>query len=37
MQEFYKCLIYSSFALNMLCGVWVFFGILKWINELRDK
>ncbi len=34
---FTKYLIYLSFILNIACGIWVFFGILNWIGELRKN
>lgn len=37
MHEFFKIFILLSFALNIACGVWVFFGILQWIRELKHK
>ena len=36
MLEFTKILIYTSFVLNIACGVWVFFGIVRWIKELNQ-
>ena len=29
-------LVYLSFILNICCGVWVFFGIVRWIRELNQ-
>ena len=26
-----------SFFLNIVCGVWVFFGIIQWIAEMNKK
>ncbi len=37
MHEFFKVFILLSFVLNIACGVWVFFGILQWIRELKHK
>lgn len=30
-----KYLIYTSFVLNIACGVWVFFGIFQWVAEMK--
>ena len=37
MLEFTKILIYTSFVLNIACGVWVFFGIIGWVHDLRKN
>lgn len=34
---FIKYLIYTSFALNILAGLWVSLGIIQWISELNKK
>ena len=34
--ELTKYLFYLSFILNIACGVWVFFGIVRWIKELNQ-
>ncbi len=34
--ELTKYLFYLSFILNIGCGVWVFFGIVRWIRELNQ-
>lgn len=28
-----KYLFYLSFFLNIVCGVWVFFGIIQWLRN----
>lgn len=33
--DFFKYFIYLSFVLNLACGVWVFFGIVQWLNEMK--
>ena len=30
-----KYFVYLSFILNIACGVWVFFGIVRWIRDLN--
>lgn len=30
-----KYLIYTSFVLNIACGIWVLFGIIQWVRELN--
>ena len=30
-----KYFVYLSFILNIACGVWVFFGIVRWIRDLQ--
>ncbi len=37
MMEFCKYLIYTSFALNIVCGIWVLTGIVQWIAEMNKK
>lgn len=32
-----KYFIYTSFALNILAGLWVTLGIIQWISELNKK
>ena len=32
-----KYLFYLSFFLNIVCGVWVFFGIIQWLRERRER
>lgn len=35
--ELTKYLFYLSFILNIACGVWVFFGIIGWVRDLRKN
>lgn len=35
--ELTKYLIYTSFVLNIVCGVWVFWGIIRWIAVLNKE
>lgn len=37
MLELTKILIYTSFVLNIACGVWVFLGIIQWVRALRKN
>lgn len=37
MQEFFKIFIYLSFGLNIICGIWVFYGIFVWLAEIRES
>ena len=32
-----KYLFYLSFFLNIVCGVWVFFGIIQWLRDLNKQ
>ena len=32
-----KYLFYLSFFLNIVCGVWVFFGIIQWLRFLNRR
>lgn len=34
---FIKYLIYTSFVLNIVAGLWVSLGIIQWISELNKK